>query len=197
MPVLIDDTRIRIGGDDYEPAGLAWLYARPEQRREHWRTVGNLAVRRIRNRLRLGRDKDGRPLARLRTKRPDGADGPPLTPHRAESRFSRYLRVSATPRGCVVFWGHGWAKVVRGHKLGWGALPVRDVVGLTRADERYIRAEARAVWARKHGGPIAGPPPGSPAPRASRRPRPSLPPLQLPIMALGRPILPSPRDARP
>src|SRR4051812_4100607 len=77
--------------------------------------------------------------------RPDGAKGPPLSPHQAESRSQKWLRASISHRNATVtlWWSHGWGRILNYHRDGNRHLPVRDVIGLTPADRRAHEAEMR------------------------------------------------------
>jgi hypothetical protein len=154
MPLSVNEGKasFTLAGADFEPANdPAWRLASEGLRRAYWAHVGRLAVYFKRDELRRGLDAAGGKLARIKQPRPDGADGPPLSPHYAESRFLRYCQVRTTARSATIFWGSGWAKVVGYHARGAGHLPVRDVIGLTRASQRKLAEHARLWWLRAHG----------------------------------------------
>lgn len=161
-----------LSGADVEPVHWAWALAGPKERRAYYLDLGRACYRRKILELAAGIGVDGRPLRPVKpSSRPDRATGPPLSPHEAASRFQRYLvkQPFADPTRCTLYWTQGWAKVVRGHMVGWGHLPVRDVVGLTKRHVREAVAEARAAWALRHG---VEPPPKAPK-RATKRPGPT------------------------
>jgi hypothetical protein len=178
MPLVVNDARasFTLGGPDFEPAhDPAWRLATDGQRRAYWAHVGRLAVYFKRDELRRGLDAHGQRLARIKQPRPDGAAGPPLSPHHAESRFQRYCQVRTTARGATIFWGSGWAKVVGGHASGRACGVVRDVIGLTPASQRRLADHARLWWLRQHG-------------TASQRRAPQPQPRPRPIPVAARPL---------
>lgn len=147
-----------IFGPDFTPNDPEWLRATPNRRRDYWRRVGELAIQAKQAELRRGIDVDGRALKPVKPlSRKDGADGPPLTPHRGSSRFYYRMRVALRADGVTVFWGDNWARVVQAHRVGalirngFGRgirikLPKRDVVGLTAQSQHWVAARAAAYW---------------------------------------------------
>jgi hypothetical protein len=151
MPLTVNEEKasFRLAGPDFEPeaGNVYWKNAGPSERKKYFDEVGRLAITRKRRDLEKGLDANGDKLKKVLPKsRPDGADGPPLSPHRVKSRFQRYVRVSASIDGVVIYWGYGWRKVVAGHRSGRACGVVRDVVGLSKAAQRWVRDNARAWW---------------------------------------------------
>jgi hypothetical protein len=143
--------------------------ATPAQRRRALDHARDTALRLKRRELRRGKGVDGRPLKPVQpASRPDGAKGPPLSPHQAESRSQRWLRatIGAKAGTVTLWWSHGWGRILGYHARGEvrGA-PVRDVIGLTAADRRAFDAELARWWK------LQGPRP---------RPRPLPPPVFVP-----------------
>lgn len=175
MPLTVNARKasFSLAGPDVEPEHWSWALASPAERRAYYLTLGRACIRRKLLELRAGIGVDGRPLKPVKPEsRPDGARGQPLSPHDAASRFQRWLRMFAAVDRCTLYWTNLWSRAVRGHMVGWGHLPVRNVVGLTRRHVREAVTEARAGWAKMHG--LATPPPA----KAPRPPRPvgSIPP---------------------
>jgi hypothetical protein len=153
MPLTVNEARssFHVEGDDWSPVRDVWWQSATEtRRREYWAYLGSRLRAAKDSELRRGLDATGERLARIRYKRPDGSTGPPLTPHRADSRFRRYCRVVPTASGATLFWGQGWAVVVGGHRSGRACGVVRDVVGLSPASQRRVKAEARAWWRERY-----------------------------------------------
>jgi hypothetical protein len=134
--------------------------------------LGTLAVAELRRQLRAGKDAHGGKLQAIRHRRPDGAQGPPLSPHQAGSRFQKWARFAVASGHVTVFWSHGWAKIVGAHafprarKGGW-SLPVRDVVGLAPAGRRRVKAQLDTWWAGKAPRVV---PASKPTPKPKRKP---------------------------
>lgn len=201
MPVVVDPKRasFRLSGPDFEPVDdPAWRYATRLDRRAFWAHVARLAYEEKIKDLRAGRGVDGRPLQRVKPEsRPDGATGPALSPHRAESRFQRLLRYGATDRWANLWWGNGWSAIVRYHAFAMGprSLPVRDVVGLTRPAQARVKAAAADYW-RRHRLHLPmlnlGGNGGSPAPATAPRPNLPRPPIAPPRPAARGGIRPRP-----
>lgn len=101
------------------------------------------------NELRRGKDVHGDPLHPVQPRsRRDGATGPPLSPHQAESRTQEWLKSAVSRRKGTVtlYWPASWGKI-----LGYHARELRierDVIGLTPSDETRFRSEAKAYWKR-------------------------------------------------
>lgn len=101
-------------GDDWTPTGDEWARATAARKRDYWQRLGELAIVAKQNELRKGIDVRGKALTPVnQAYRRDKATGPPLTPHRAESRFWYRMRVSLRSDGVTVYWGDNWAKVVQ------------------------------------------------------------------------------------
>jgi hypothetical protein len=138
---IVLDVRAAVGdGWDQAPAGVrSAVLAR----------LGDYAKSLKLAELRKGVGTSGGPLAPVRYRRPDGAKGPPLSPHQADSRAQKWLR--ATPGSSAgtitLWWSHGWGQILGYHARGEvrGA-PVRDVIGLTPADLDKFHARARREW---------------------------------------------------
>lgn len=155
MPLTTDPKRANftISGADYEPTDTTWSFASESEKRAYWKRLGELAVEAKRWELRRGIDVNGRRFAPVRpASRTDGAAGPALSPHQAESRFQRLLRMVGTAQQCTLFWSHGWARYVKYHayRMGPRTLPVRDAVGLSPGRQRWVREGARLWWSNRH-----------------------------------------------
>lgn len=149
MPLTVDAKRsnFQVSGPDWEPIrDIWWEAATPARRQAYWSFLASRLKAAKDSELRRGLDASGEKLTRIKYKRPDGATGPPLTPHRASSRFRRYCRVVSTTDHATVFWGNSWAKVVGGHRSGRACGVERDVVGLSPASQKRVKAEARKWW---------------------------------------------------
>lgn len=154
MPLTVNEARdsFSLAGRDVEPLDPYWPHLPASEHLAYYRILGEKARHRKLRELDAGVGVNGRRLASVKPEsRRDGGSGPPLSPHNAASRFQRYLRVHVAVDRCVLYWGYGWRKVVRGHRIGWGALPIRDVVGLTKRDFAAAVAEARSEWAQRNG----------------------------------------------
>lgn len=98
-----------------------------------------------------GRDKDGRPIAPLRSPRKGalkGATGPPLAPQGAASRVVRNFRSEARRRGGQWRITAGWQGVTSRagvpflpfHDMGAGRLPRRPIFGVSPRTRARINA---------------------------------------------------------
>lgn len=157
MPLTVNEVRssFSLSGSDVTPNHWAWDMAGPTRRKDYFQTLGQACYRRKIRELQAGVGVDGQKLKPVQPRsRPDRATGPPLSPHEASSRFQRYLRVFAAADRCTLYWAAGWSKVVRGHRVGWGHLPIRDVVGLTQRHYREAVFEAQATWTAPFGGSL-------------------------------------------
>lgn len=150
-----------------------WAAAPEALRRRYLARVGELATRRKRWEQARRLDARGKALLPRLDPRADGANGPPLSPHRAESRTAKWLRSSVGLKAGSVtcWWSHGWGKVLGYHRAGIRSrvgLRRRDVIGLTPAGEKKVRDEARSSWRALTGQARAGrrpaPPPRLPYP---------------------------------
>lgn len=151
---------------------LAWRRASETVRLQFYKHAADIALSLKQKEIRRGIGVDGEPLAPVqRASRPDGATGPPLSPHYAESRTRKWLRASIGVKAGTVtlWWSHGWATILSYHRAGLviGA-PIRDVIGLTAVDETKLQAEMRAYWRRIKGG--GTPPATARVPTAPRTP---------------------------
>ena len=162
-----------------------WAAAPEFLRRKYLERVRDLAIFRKRDELRRGLGVDGEKLIPRKHPRADGAKGPPLIPHRVDSRTWKRVRGSIGKGHVTIWWGAGWGKVLGYHREGAGPLPVRDVIGFTPAGGRWLRDRARDYWRSIFG---HGPPPHPTRLNAPRpaRPKPALP-VRLPIAA--RPLV--------
>jgi hypothetical protein len=187
---------------DLEPpdTDLAWRKASESVRLKYYTHAADIALSLKQKEIRRGVGVDGKRLAPVKpSSRPDGATGPPLTPHTAESRTRKWLRVSIGLKSGTItlWWSHGWGQILGWHGAGLvrGA-PVRDVIGLTSADLKKLHDEMRLYWLRLKRGKPSG------SPRAGRQPsQPTLPPLERKIAAkhpeIAPYLVPSPEPPRP
>jgi hypothetical protein len=157
---------IRLTGQEWEPAGPEWARASEADRRAYWRRLGEIALEVKRREIRRGIGIDGKKLKPVKPEsRPDGAKGPPLIPHYAESRTINLLDVRTTASAATLYWkGHGrtsWAKILGYHayKHGARALPVRNTIGISPAGRKKIARDARDWWKRTHVTPKPKPEP--------------------------------------
>ncbi len=150
MPMAVDLNRasFNLTGPEFEPIGGGWAFATTAEKRAYWREVGRLAVEAKRDELRRGINTLGRKFRAVKpSSRPDGATGPPLSPHQESSRFQKWARAATTDRSATVFWSHGWARIVGYHARGAGNLPMRDAVGLIQTSLKWVATMARRFWA--------------------------------------------------
>lgn len=183
MPIVVsvEKANFKLVGPEWFPAGPAWARAREPERRAYRRRLGELAVEAKRRELRKGVGVDGKKFEPRKWPRPDHANGPPLSPHRAQSRFQRLLAFAVNAGGVTLFWRGGWAKVVGAHAFPrnntWGKpkRPVRDAVGLTPTSETWVREQALLWWANRHPG-RPKPPRPEPKPEPKPKPKPVPPP---------------------
>lgn len=172
MPVVVNEAgpSFTLKGPPFAPTVPSWARATDAARTEFWRQVG-VAARQAKDlELARGIGVDGRRLARVRHRRPDGSKGPPLTPHGAVSRCRKWLRHRPGRDGVTLFWSHGWAAIVGYHRSGAGRLPVRDVVGLTEASQTRVVNQVPAIWRRvRRKFPGNHPAASKPAPKPARR----------------------------
>lgn len=140
---------------EIEPAGPAWRSAAAADRLAYFAAAGELAVKLKRAELARAIGANGRRMKARKHPRPDGADGPVMTPHDEASRTARLMASHADPRGMTLFWrsGHGGAQ-----RLPWGTIlgfhaggfvegaPKRDV-RLSKAGIARVRREMAIWWA--------------------------------------------------
>lgn len=140
------------------PGGPAWDRATGPQRRAFFLEAGRLAVEAKREELTRAIGADGKTMAPRKHPRPDGANGPVLTPHDAASRTARLMAAHADPAGMTLFWRAGlsarqrlpWGTILGFHAGGFvrGA-PVRDVRLSRRAIGR-LKKQLGAWWHARH-----------------------------------------------
>ena len=174
----------------------SWRSARSEERKRYYTRLGELIQIEMRDALRRGVDRHGRRMRRRKYRRSDGASGPPLIPHRADSRTWRLLTFSASPRGVRMWWRASgrvsWTTILTYHAEGAGRLPVRDVMGLARRWLNRAVEAARLWWSNLHPWDRWGGPPVAPAPAfAVPTPR-RFPPTPPPVAARDRVVRPRP-----
>lgn len=147
--------RNRISGGDRNEIHLVvpaagsqeWLSTNRQIRSRYLRQLGPLAVNMHGWQCARGLDADGKRLrAVLPSSRPDGATGPPLTPHYAESRTRDLIRFRVDPDAgeVILFWAEDWGVI-----LGYHAYELRkrrDVLGLSPRFLGNWEAEANRVW---------------------------------------------------
>lgn len=124
-----------------------WTSATPALRSRYYQHAADQArVLKLR-RLRRGLDYRGRPMAPVKPKsRPDGATGPPLSPHQPESRTQKWIRASISQRNGTVtlWWSHGWGQILGYHQRE--LRPRRMVIGFQEQDQAALAAECRRFW---------------------------------------------------
>lgn len=185
MPLSIDEDRasFAVSGPEWLPRGWA---ARPESAIRRARNrLGELLVRAKRRELQRGIDADGAKFAPVKAPRPDGATGPPLSPHYGMSRLRRNVAFAVNKAGVTIFW-RGFARKLAGwhtFKQGPRALPVRKVVGLSPAEQRRVRREI-ADWGRNVDRTARTPEP-KPAPKPPPPPQTPRPPSRGRVAYLG------------
>jgi hypothetical protein len=117
--------------------------------------------------LESGLDVSGGAMPPRKRARPDGANGPVLSPHGSDSRSQKWLRVTPGVVGgtLTLHWSHGWGVILGYHARGEvrGA-PARDVIGLTPNSIGQLQAKAAAYWLKATGRPAqpAGQPEAAP-----------------------------------
>lgn len=143
-----DPPEIILTGLDVEPPDASWGTASRVQREAYFRQLAVFMRDGLYRQLRKGIGADGRRMPPRRRKRSDGATGPVLSPHWSDSRFRTQLRHEGTGRMARLYWLEPWASIVTYHAEGKvkGA-PVRNVVGLTEAEEAAAVKKARAWYA--------------------------------------------------
>lgn len=148
-----------------EPDDLAWHAATEADRRGFWREAVRIGLRVKDESLARGLDRHGLKLKRVsrytREHRrsamgPANPLAPALMPAEGLSRTRAYLKGRAFADHAEFFWSNGWGRILHFHRVGarnhWarsGKLPVRDVIGLSQADENKIRREVLAWWKAK------------------------------------------------
>lgn len=147
---------------DLAPDDPTWRNAPPALRLAFHRKAGEVAVEVKRGELSRGIGANGRRMAPRKRPRADGANGPVLLPHRADSRTVRLLAAHSDPSGITLFWRSGHS---RAQRLSWGTVlgfhaagqvkgaPVRDV-RLSKRGVGLVRERMRRWWATEHAGRI-------------------------------------------
>lgn len=143
-----------------EPRVQSWSDAVPADRLAFYKRAGELAVEQKRAELARAIGINGRRMKPRKHPRPDGANGPVLTPHREASRTARLLDARATATGVTLYWHAGLGKTT--HSTPWGTIlgfhaagqvrgaPVRDVRLSTRGINK-VRGEMARWWAARVG----------------------------------------------
>lgn len=167
-----------------EPAGAAWDAAAPAERARFYFEAGKRAVVELRGQLLEGKDRYGRRMPPRVYPRADAATGPVLSPHETASRSWKRLRSTPAKDGVVLWWSHGWGRILSYHGEGLviGA-PARDVRGLAPARLAALKKGMAAWWAKGH-------PDAKPAPKPKAGPKPAVSPVARPVPASSGPILP-------
>lgn len=149
--------------DDITPDDPSWQAATPAERLVYFKQAGKVASAIKRAELAKGIGANGRRMKARKHPRPDGADGPVMTPHDEESRTARLLDAHADVRGMTLYWRSGHSKV---QKLPWGTIlgfhargevkgaPVRDV-RLSRRGVNQVQAEMSRWWQIHHAERVA------------------------------------------
>lgn len=134
----------------FEPPDIdQWRRLTTAQRKEWFKLVGKHAVTTLRKRLLDGRDRHGKKFLRRLNPRPDGASGPPLSPHDAASRSVRLMSSRWTDKDATIYWEEGWGEILAYHQAG---IPsrlgkrVRDVAGFTDKERVEIYNAALGEW---------------------------------------------------
>ena len=137
-----------------EPSARSWRSATAADRKALYEFAGRLAVAEKRAELARAIGSDGRRMEARKRPRPDGANGPVLTPHDERSRTARLMAARAWAGGVTLFWHSGIGK---GQRTPWGTIlgyhadgkvkgaPVRDVRLSGRGIGR-VRAEVARWW---------------------------------------------------
>lgn len=90
---------------------------------------------------------------------PADPDAPPLTPAYGLSRTRSLFRGRIKGDTVQCFWGshegEHWGKILAYHRRGAGNLPVRDVIGLSKASEAWVKRTALRYWAARGAGLVA------------------------------------------
>ena len=148
----------RFGLRDLAPDDPTWGEASPATRLAFFRHAGDRMVAIKRGELARAIGANGRRMAARKWPRPDGATGPVLTPHGADSRTARLMAAHATVESVTLFWRSGHSKAQR---LPWGTIlgfhaagqvkgaPARDV-RLSGKGLRTLKDEMLAWWRENH-----------------------------------------------
>lgn len=126
-----------------EPSVRSWSSATAAERKALYEQAGKLAVKAKRDELTRAIGRNGRTMKPRKRPRPDGADGPVLTPHDRASRTDRLMDAKATATGCTLFWHSG---IRRGQKKPWGTILGYHADGKVRgAPKRDVRLSTRSI----------------------------------------------------
>ena len=151
------DLNIKLPKAEFAPHALRFLDAR--QQGKFWGEFAYRALLEKDDDLSRGLDAGGRPFAALAERTianrrsamgPASPHAPPLTPAGGLSRTRSYLKVRVERDQVVLYWafdpitGRRWASILDYHRRGAGALPVRDVFGLSPSAKRNLRSWAEA-----------------------------------------------------
>ena len=119
-----------------------------DHRAVYWRLIGGRALAVKKAEVLEGVGADGEPL--LPVQRRQG--GPPLIPHRANSRTYRLLALAARADGASLYWRSGGGRTTWPTILGYHAyihgprsLPVRNTIGISPEGTRKVMAESE-TW---------------------------------------------------
>lgn len=148
---MADQNAIVLTDIEPPPTDRAWQQATEGVRLRYYQHAADEALSLKLKELRKGIGVDGQKLHPVLPKyRPDGATGPPLSPHRPESRSQKWLRSSIGMKAGTItlWWSHGWGEILGYHARGEviGAY-LRDVIGLTAASRNALKLEMRRWWA--------------------------------------------------
>jgi len=148
-----------------EPAAdWVWQAAGESVHRDFWREVVRLAKLAKDRELKAGLDRYGNPLAPLAESTREhrrsemgtaDPDAPPLTPAYGLSRTRVWFDGRAFANHAEFFWRGGWGRILHFHRVGAGRLPVRDVIGLSRGSEAWVRAQAARWWSQRRDNLVA------------------------------------------
>jgi hypothetical protein len=128
-----------------EPAARSWKSAKAADRKALYEFAGELAVKEKRKELARAVGANGRRMRPRKHPRPDGANGPVMTPHDEASRTGRLLAFRAWAGGITLFWHAGLS---RGQRKAWGTILGYHAAGKVRgAPRRDVRLSKRGIGA--------------------------------------------------
>lgn len=145
----------------FEPAGVRKASA--QERRLFWQAVAAYVVELKAAELEAGLDRNGEELVALKPRTikyrrsamgPADPNAPPLQPAHGLSRTRSLFTVEVSPsaNGLVCFWafdsrtGASWGEILDHHRKGSGALPIRDVFGLSPQSMARLKQRASDWW---------------------------------------------------
>jgi hypothetical protein len=137
-----------------EPDVPSWEDATTADKLAFYQEAGKRAVLAKRAELARAIGANGRRMKPRKYPRPDGANGPVMTPHDEDSRTRRLLAARAWGGGLTLFWHAGsrrkdqkrpWGTILGFHAAGAGRLPKRDV-RLSKRGINQVRADMRRWW---------------------------------------------------